>query len=436
MIFNVDFEKAYDSVRWDYLDDILKKFGFGDKWCGWIRNCLISSKGSVIVNGSPTKEFQFHRGLKQGDPLFSFLFILIMQSLHISMQRVMDAVQRVMDEGLHINMTKSKPMRISVSSDKVDQTAKKIGCAVLKVPFPYLGSNVGCLMSRTQSWNEIVNNILARLSKWNMKTLSIGGRLTLLKSVLEHNGKKHIWVKWNKVLASKEKGGLGVSSLYALNRALLFKWVWRFHTQQSSLWTKVIKEIHGVDGKLGKHVKNHHPSIWMDIVREEDAWRGDNNFKSLYLRMHALETQKNVTVASKMSHVDMSSSFRRAPRGGSEESQFTQLFRNMEGFSLVGMKDRWIWSSEGCMEFAVASIRKVLDDRSLPVVSSKTRWIHVVPIKVNIHAWKVRLDSLPTRLNISKRDMDIESILCPICNKEVESSSHVFFTCHIAREIF
>ncbi|GJV76704.1 RNA-directed DNA polymerase, eukaryota [Tanacetum coccineum] len=64
MIFKVDFEKAYDSVRWDYLDDVLKRFGFGEKWCGWIQNCLLSSKGSVIVNGSPTKEFQFHRGLK------------------------------------------------------------------------------------------------------------------------------------------------------------------------------------------------------------------------------------------------------------------------------------------------------------------------------------------------------------------------------------
>ncbi|GJZ06158.1 RNA-directed DNA polymerase, eukaryota [Tanacetum coccineum] len=244
--------------------------------------------GSVIVNGSPTKEFQFHRGLKQGDPLSPFLFLLIMESLHISMQRVVDAglfrgiqvgsslqvshlfyaddavfmghwseanidtILRVLDcfyhaSGLRINMLKSKLMGISVSSDKVDQAAKKIGCAILQVPFSYLGSKVGCLMSRIQSWSEIVNNILTRLSKWKLKTLSIGGRLTLLKSVLgslpiyhmslfkvpakvllnmesirchffngiEHNGKKPIWVKWNKVLASKEKGGLGVSLEYS-----------------------------------------------------------------------------------------------------------------------------------------------------------------------------------------------------------------------------
>nr|GEZ34127.1 RNA-directed DNA polymerase, eukaryota, reverse transcriptase zinc-binding domain protein [Tanacetum cinerariifolium] len=57
MIFKVDFEKAYDSVRWDYLDDVLQKFGFGSKWRQWIQNCLHSSKGSILVNGSPTWVF-------------------------------------------------------------------------------------------------------------------------------------------------------------------------------------------------------------------------------------------------------------------------------------------------------------------------------------------------------------------------------------------
>nr|GEW57416.1 RNA-directed DNA polymerase, eukaryota, reverse transcriptase zinc-binding domain protein [Tanacetum cinerariifolium] len=59
LVFKVDFKKAYDSVRWDHLDDIMRKFGFGEKWCIWIQSCLWSSRGSIIVNGSPTKEFQF-----------------------------------------------------------------------------------------------------------------------------------------------------------------------------------------------------------------------------------------------------------------------------------------------------------------------------------------------------------------------------------------
>ncbi|GJT23825.1 RNA-directed DNA polymerase, eukaryota, partial [Tanacetum coccineum] len=90
MVFKVDFEKAYDSVRWDFLNDVMKKFGFGEKWCNWIRKCLQTSRGSVLVNGSPTQEFQFYKGLKQGDPLLPFLFILVMESLHTSFQRVVE----------------------------------------------------------------------------------------------------------------------------------------------------------------------------------------------------------------------------------------------------------------------------------------------------------------------------------------------------------
>ncbi|GJT80674.1 reverse transcriptase domain-containing protein [Tanacetum coccineum] len=65
MIFKVDFEKAFDSVKWDYLDETLKAFGFGLKWRNWISSCLNNVMGSVLVNGSPTLEFQFHKGLKQ-----------------------------------------------------------------------------------------------------------------------------------------------------------------------------------------------------------------------------------------------------------------------------------------------------------------------------------------------------------------------------------
>nr|GEV03112.1 RNA-directed DNA polymerase, eukaryota [Tanacetum cinerariifolium] len=65
MFFKVDFAKAYDSVRWDYLLDVLEAFGFGAIWCKWIRGTFSFAKASILVNGSPSKEFSFHRGLKQ-----------------------------------------------------------------------------------------------------------------------------------------------------------------------------------------------------------------------------------------------------------------------------------------------------------------------------------------------------------------------------------
>nr|GFA75646.1 RNA-directed DNA polymerase, eukaryota, reverse transcriptase zinc-binding domain protein [Tanacetum cinerariifolium] len=140
MIFKVYFEKAYDSVRWDFINDILRRFGFGEKWCKWIQSCLYSSRGSALVNGTPTKKFQFHK-----------------------------------------------------------------------------------------------ESIRARFF-----------------SGADVNSKKPSWVRWKSVLAAKDVGVLGVSSLFALNQALMFKWVWRLFSQKNSLWVRVVKALHGEDGKIGK----------------------------------------------------------------------------------------------------------------------------------------------------------------------------------------
>jgi hypothetical protein len=77
MVFKVDFEKAYDSVDWGFLEYMLHRFGFCYKWIRWICACVFAGNLSMLVNGSPTKEFNIQRGLKQGDPLASFLFLLV-----------------------------------------------------------------------------------------------------------------------------------------------------------------------------------------------------------------------------------------------------------------------------------------------------------------------------------------------------------------------
>ncbi|GJS66902.1 RNA-directed DNA polymerase, eukaryota [Tanacetum coccineum] len=360
LIFKVDFEKAFDSIRWDFLDDILKKFGFGDKWCNWIQSCLRSSRGSIIINGSPTEEFYFQKGLKQGDPLSPFLFILVMESLHLSFQRVVDAgmfkgvqlnpslnlshmfyaddavfvgqwcddniniLTHVLDcfywaSGLRINMSKSKIMGILVADDKVKSAVTKLGLSYAQYPFFLL--------------------------RWKMKTLSIGGRLTLLKSVLgsmpifhmsifkaplsvirqlesirshffnghDSASRKASWIKWDCVLAPKEKGGLGS-----------------------------YEAILGDEGELLGNENNI--SFW------NDNWIGGNTLKNLYPRIYALENSKQVTVCAKLADIALDASFRRKPRGGIECIQFNEMLVLMQDISLnpdIRTEGFGLWKVQG-----------------------------------------------------------------------------------------
>ncbi|GKF20805.1 hypothetical protein Tco_0069443 [Tanacetum coccineum] len=290
-------------------------------------------------------------------------------------------------------------MGIHVNNDNVNRAAENFRCLVLKAPFMYLGSMVGGDMHHLSRWKDTIDRVRRRLSKWKMKMLSIGGRLTLVKSVLgsmpifhmslfkvpsgilkvlesirshffnghDISSKKVSWVNWNKVIASKDKGGLGVSSLYALNRGLLFKWIWRFLTQGSSLWAKIIKAMHGVDGNLGSNSKGGMKSCWSSIVTEVNALanKGIDLMQFLRIKMgnETFEMCKSITIGGKLAHPNLSDSFRRYPRGGAEFSQFGEFSGLMYQVIRAPMADRWMWTRNSSGEFTVASVRQFIDDK-------------------------------------------------------------------------
>lgn len=87
MIMQLDIAKAYDKVNWTYMKRVLSAFGFDHNWVRWVMALVTSSSFSILVNGSPSEVFSPSRGLRQGDPLFPFLFILMMEALGRSIKQ-------------------------------------------------------------------------------------------------------------------------------------------------------------------------------------------------------------------------------------------------------------------------------------------------------------------------------------------------------------
>ncbi|KAJ9539002.1 hypothetical protein OSB04_031735 [Centaurea solstitialis] len=304
LIFKIDFEKAFDSLNWGFLDDILAQMGFGDRWRAWVRGCITTTRVSILVNGSPTKEFRMEKGVRQGDPLAPFLFILAMEGLYVAMKEAklkcifkgihLDNVReeisillyaddaiflgdwtrrnvtnliRILQcfhicSGLKINFLKSKLIGVNVHLEETKRMARRLNCKTGTLPFNYLGIPAS--------------------------TLSIGGRLCLFKSVLGSLGnyyfslykapmkvinalesirckffwggneekKKICWIAWKEVINDKRNGGLGIGSLRALNLALLGKWWGRFFSESHSTWKDIIISRHGNLGGLLDPIRN------------------------------------------------------------------------------------------------------------------------------------------------------------------------------------
>nr|GFC07872.1 RNA-directed DNA polymerase, eukaryota [Tanacetum cinerariifolium] len=143
-------------------------------------------------------------------------------------------------------------------------------------------------------------------------------------------------------------------------------------------------------------------------------------------RMYALESCKSIIVGRKLAQSSLIDSFRRSLRGGAEQQQYNDLEDMVTATILAPMSNRLVWSLESSGDITVASVRKLIDDKWLPGADNKTRWIKYVPIKINVHAWKVMSDSIPTRFNISRRRISIDSLSCVLCDNGVETSNHLF----------
>nr|GEZ10500.1 RNA-directed DNA polymerase, eukaryota [Tanacetum cinerariifolium] len=86
--------------------------------------------------------------------------------------------------------------------------------------------------------------------------------------------------------------------------------------------------------------------------------------------------------------------------------------------------------------FSVASARRLVDSHFLGAAPLATRWNKCILIKANVFLWIAMLNKLPTRVNLDRMGIDVDSLLCPICHEDVETVNHLFFSCEVAKDLW
>ncbi|OMO71257.1 reverse transcriptase [Corchorus capsularis] len=277
--FKVDFEKAYDSINWDFLRFAMRKVGFRQTWINWIVSCITTTSISILVNGSPSRQFGMMRGLRQRCPL-SLLLFNIAREMFAMMVR--NAVEKRLIEGVKVGNNGFEVNLLQYAYDSIlfskPETEKKFCIVRLNLFLVILGLPLGANPCSKKIWKLMVDRFQSRLSRWNGSHLSMAGRVALIKLVLssmpsyymslfpilqrvkeslDETQRKFLWngamdsrkmhlVDWNTICNPKEMGGLGIVDLKLKNRALLNKWLWRFSDEDKILWRKVIIEKYSI----------------------------------------------------------------------------------------------------------------------------------------------------------------------------------------------
>ncbi|OMP01704.1 reverse transcriptase [Corchorus capsularis] len=225
MAIKIDLEKAYDRVNWSFLRDTLRDFGFSEKWTRLIMLCVESSSLAVLWNGEKLDSFRPQRGLRQGDPLSPYLFVLCMERLgHLIDREVQSGawkpikagrncpgishlffaddlflfsrageaqankIKEVLDEfcaasGAKISFEKSKIFVSPKAHGSASRMSSLLGIPSTNDLGKYLGVPIIHGRVTKATFKEIVEKVQRKLSTWKSKLLSLAGRATLVGAV-------------------------------------------------------------------------------------------------------------------------------------------------------------------------------------------------------------------------------------------------------------
>ncbi|KAL2253034.1 UNVERIFIED_CONTAM: hypothetical protein Sindi_0098100 [Sesamum indicum] len=366
----VDIRKAYDTVEWDFLLSVLQLFGFPEMFRRWVEECISSPSFSVGMNGKPHGYFVGARGLRQGDPLSPYLFVLVMEALHMGMLQL---IEQDMNFVFHWKCDDIRIFQLGFADDLL------LFCR-----------------ANTESV-RVFKSGLDRFADWS------GLRLNVEKS--------HIIISrstQNEICKPKEEGGLGLKDMGTLNRALMCKKLCEvIRCDRTSIWVEWLRHGRLRDDSIWTIPENRGPWGWRKMLRFP---RGPNS-----LGLHE-STMLSSVICEGHWHWPLITDM--------ECVEITHVVPRIHGGT-----DRIIWKGSSgkptTQEFYRAMIPAGPKVGWISLLSGSLK----IPRHLFI-LWLAILEKLAT----TDKPWHSHLGCCVLCNEDmVESHNHLFFHCRFSR---
>ncbi|XP_019150944.1 PREDICTED: uncharacterized protein LOC109147743 [Ipomoea nil] len=477
----LDMSKAYDRMEWSFLQRMMCAMGFDQRWVTLIMHCVTTVRYTIMVNGVAGGQIVPTRGLRQGDPLSPYLFIICAEGLSMLLQKAQldgvihgcrvargaPAVSHLFFADDSLLFFKANIEEAGVIKQCLHQYERLSGQKV-----NYDKSNI-CFSRNTQEEikgevaavlgaeiRELFFPIRQRIGSWSKKLLSQAVCTSIERTMNRYwwgsgTERKIHWKAWDKLCIPKKYGGLGFKDLRAFNLAMLGKQAWRFLTNPGTLVARIYKARYYPNTSFVDATIGNCPSFcWRSIMAAHGMVcsgvrrRVGNGQKTLIWGHPWLPDNPSPLVQTRMPQ-----ELRHAHVAGLIDQQtntwdphiLTDLFipEDVTRILMIPVspeyEDTWYWKGEMNGIYSVKNAYRQIKGDYVHNPSDFDKWVTMwklkVPPKWKTFLWRAVCGILPTTDNLIMRRVEID-LLCPMCQGAHENIMHALLECDYSKLVW